>query len=115
MTASERTSTPIDTIAEAWVDTLADLSPILATYIGRFEHNGRFDDFSPEGAQRYAAAARATLTALEAADAVDEIDRVTKDDLGGELARPRAPRAARTCGTSTSSPHPRRRSAPRST
>ncbi|MFI8594246.1 DUF885 domain-containing protein [Microbacterium sp. NPDC078428] len=85
MTASERTSTPIDTIAEAWVDTLADLSPILATYIGRFEHNGRFDDFSPEGAEKYAAAARATLTALEAADAVDEIDRVTKDDLGGEL------------------------------
>ena len=39
MTTPERTPTPIDTIAEAWVDTVADLDPIVATYIGRFEHN----------------------------------------------------------------------------
>ncbi len=47
MTDASRTPTPIDTIADAWVDTLAEREPTLATYIGRFEHNGRFGDYSP--------------------------------------------------------------------
>ena len=85
MTDTSRPTTPIDAIADAWVDTAAELSPILATYIGRTEHNGRFDDLSPAGADRAAEAARQTLTALEAAEPVDEIDAVTKEDLTREL------------------------------
>jgi len=85
MTESPRTGTPIDEIADAWVDTVAELSPGLATYIGRFEYNDRLDDLSPEGAERRLAAASATLSALEAADPVDEVDAVTKADLIGDL------------------------------
>ncbi|KQR25342.1 DUF885 domain-containing protein [Microbacterium sp. Leaf151] len=85
MTDAQRTPTPIDTIADAWVDTLAEREPTLATYIGRFEHNGRFGDYSPEGAEALIAEARSTRAALAAADAVDSIDTVTKMDLGREL------------------------------
>ncbi|MFS0733123.1 DUF885 domain-containing protein [Microbacterium sp. 1P10UB] len=85
MTDASRTPTPVDTIADAWVDTLAELAPTLATYIGRNEHNDRFGDYSPEGADRMAEAARRALTALEAADPVDDIDRVTQEDLSREL------------------------------
>ena len=85
MTESQRTPTPIDTIADAWVDTVAELSPGLATYIGRFEHNGRLDDLSPAGAEQTVAAARDTLARLEAAQPVDDVDRVTQADLAGDL------------------------------
>lgn len=85
MTDAQRTPTPIDTIAEAWVDTLAERIPTLATYIGRDEYNGRFGDYSPEGAEALTADARATKAALEAAEPVDAIDTVTKMDLVREL------------------------------
>jgi len=85
MTDAQRTPTPIDTIAEAWVDTLAERIPTLATYIGRDEYNGRFGDYSPEGAEALTAEARSTKAALEAAEPVDAIDTVTKMDLVREL------------------------------
>ncbi|MEV8268194.1 DUF885 domain-containing protein [Microbacterium sp. NPDC076911] len=85
MTETPRTPTPIDTIAEAWVDTLAELEPLLATYIGRFEFNDRFADYSPAGAERIASAARAALADLQAATPVDDIDIVTQDDLSRDL------------------------------
>lgn len=85
MTDAQRTPTPIDTIADAWVDTLAEHDPTLATYIGRFEHNGRFGDYSPEGAEALMSDARATRSALDAAEPVDAIDTVTKMDLVREL------------------------------
>lgn len=85
MTDAQRTPTPIDTIAERWVDTLAELSPGLATYIGRAEHNGRLDDYSPEGSERLAVAARETLHALETTGTLDDVDEVTKMDLSAEL------------------------------
>ncbi|MFF7682991.1 DUF885 domain-containing protein [Microbacterium sp. NPDC007973] len=85
MTDAHRSPTPIDTIADAWVDTLAEREPTLATYIGRFEHNGRFGDYSPEGAEALVSDARATRSALETAEPLDAIDTVTKMDLGREL------------------------------
>ncbi|MFF8187565.1 DUF885 domain-containing protein [Microbacterium sp. NPDC016588] len=85
MTDSERTPTPIDTIADAWVDTLAERLPTLATYIGRTEFNDRFGDYSPEGANELADQARATKAALDNATPVDAVDEVTKMDLGREL------------------------------
>ena len=85
MTDATRTPTPIDTIADAWVDTLAEQFPTLATYIGRSEYNDRYGDYSPEGMDRYVAASRATLGELEAATPVDAIDAVTKEDLSREI------------------------------
>lgn len=85
MTEAQRTPTQIDRIADAWVDTLAELSPGLATYIGRFEHNARLDDYSPAGTARALDAARSTLAALEGAEPEDDVDVVTKADLAGDL------------------------------
>jgi uncharacterized protein (DUF885 family) len=85
MTDATRTPTPIDTIADAWVDTLAEQLPTLATYIGRSEYNDRYGDYSPAGADRLIADGRATLAALEAATPVDAIDAVTKEDLSREI------------------------------
>ena len=85
MTDAQRTPTQVDTIADAWVDTLAELQPTLATYIGRSEHNDRFGDYSPAGEERLVDEARKTLRALEAATPADEIDRVTQRDLAQDL------------------------------
>ncbi|WP_341579061.1 DUF885 domain-containing protein [Microbacterium schleiferi] len=85
MTEAPRSATPIDAIADAWVDTLAERVPTLATYIGRSEHNARYGDYSPAGAEALADEARNTLAALRAAEPVDDIDRVTKADLTREL------------------------------
>ncbi|MGB4779307.1 DUF885 domain-containing protein [Microbacterium sp.] len=85
MTETQRTPTPIDQIAEAWVDRMAELSPSLATYIGRFEHNERLDDLSPAGHAARLQAATDTLAALRAAETADDVDVVTKADLVGEL------------------------------
>lgn len=82
---SLRTPTAIDRIAEAWVDDVAALLPTVATYIGRFEHNGRLEDLSPAGHEARNRAAQDTLAALQAAEPVDEVDVVTKADLSAEL------------------------------
>lgn len=83
--AAQRDATPIDSIAERWVDTLVELEPTIGTYIGRTDADGRFGDLSPSGHERRAAAARATLAELDAATPVDSVDSVTKADLGSEL------------------------------
>ncbi|MGN6218593.1 MAG: DUF885 domain-containing protein [Microbacterium sp.] len=85
MTDETRTPTQIDKIADAWVDTLAELEPTLATYIGRSEHNGRFGDYSPAGQERLAEEGRKALASLQAATPVDLVDEVTKDDLSREI------------------------------
>jgi len=85
MTDAQRTPTPIDAIADAWVDTAAELSPGLATYIGRFEYNDRLDDLSPDGADRSYEAAKSALSALRAAEPTDDVDVVTQADLSGDL------------------------------
>jgi uncharacterized protein (DUF885 family) len=85
MTEAPRTPSAIDRIADEWVDTLAELDPSLATYIGRSEYNDRFADFSPEGQERLVAAARTTLSALDAATASDPVDEVTKVDISREI------------------------------
>lgn len=85
MTDAPRTPTAIDTIADEWVDTLAELNPSLATYIGRSEYNDRYGDYSPEGHERLIDAGRSTLAALEAATPVDQVDEVTQEDLSREI------------------------------
>ncbi len=85
MSDAPRTPTAIDALADEWVDTLSELYPTLATYIGRNEYNDRYPDMSPEGADRTADAVKATKRALQALEPVDAIDEVTKADLLGEL------------------------------
>ena len=85
MTELQRTPTPIDAIAEDWVDTLVDIDPLVGTYIGRDEVNGRFGDFSPAGHEHFLDEARKVIAALDSAEPVDDVDRVTRTDLRNEL------------------------------
>ena len=81
-----RTPTPIDAVAEKWVETLADLLPTLATYIGLDRGQlGKWEDFSPAGHDANADAARAVIAELTPLVPVDAVDAVTKDDLLGTL------------------------------
>ncbi|WP_207456819.1 DUF885 domain-containing protein [Desertivibrio insolitus] len=82
---TDRTPTPIDAVAERWVDTLVDLEPTVGTYIGRRENDHRFGDLSPAGHETYISAAKAALADLRAEQPVDDVDRVTQTDLGAEL------------------------------
>jgi len=80
-----RPQTPIDGIAERWVDQLVDLDPTTATWIGRDGRTGEYGDYSPAGHERHVEAVRRVLAELDAASPVDDVDRVTQDDLGAEL------------------------------
>jgi uncharacterized protein (DUF885 family) len=83
---SVRNPTAIDAVAEKWVETLADLVPTLATYIGLDRGRlGEWEDFSPAGTDALADAARAVVTELTPLTPADEVDAVTKDDLLGTL------------------------------
>ncbi|MGR2751669.1 DUF885 domain-containing protein [Agromyces arachidis] len=85
MANADRTPTEVDRVAEAWVDTLVEIDPATATYIGRTEQDHRLPDFSPEGHDARVDAVRSALRSLRAARPVDEIDRITVADLGSEL------------------------------
>ncbi|MFO7690353.1 MAG: DUF885 domain-containing protein [Cryobacterium sp.] len=80
-----RAATPIDQIAETWVDTLVELDPTVGTYIGRTAGDGRFGDLSPVGHDRYVQEARRVLAALHAAPVGDAVDEVTRTDLSASL------------------------------
>lgn len=80
-----RQQTDIDRIAESWVDALVQHDPTTGTYIGRSEVDAQLPDYSPDGAEAFADAQRATLRALDAATPVDDVDRVTRADLSAEL------------------------------
>ncbi|MBD8609171.1 DUF885 domain-containing protein [Frigoribacterium sp. CFBP 13729] len=84
-TTPVRPQTPIDGIAERWVDQLVDLDPTTATWIGREGRTGEYGDYSPAGHERHVEAVRRVLAELDAAEPVDDVDRVTQDDLGAEL------------------------------
>ena len=83
--SSTRTPTAIDAIAEDWVDTELDLFPEARVMLGRPGREGEFGDYSPDGANAHADAARDTLARLRGAPAVDEVDEVTQRDLIREL------------------------------
>jgi uncharacterized protein (DUF885 family) len=82
---ARREPTPVDAVAERWVDTLVDLDPTVATWIGREGRTGEYGDYSPAGQERHEEAVRAALRDLDAAPAVDDVDLVTRDDLRSEL------------------------------
>ncbi|GAA0961073.1 DUF885 domain-containing protein [Frigoribacterium faeni] len=83
--APVRRPTTMDGIAERWVDTLVDLDPTTATWIGRPGRTSEYGDLSPAGHDRHASEAAATLREVDDAPIVDDVDRVTRDDLRSEL------------------------------
>jgi uncharacterized protein (DUF885 family) len=80
-----RPRTAIDAVADAYTDTLVALDPSLATTLGIPGHDTEFQDFSPAGISRFAAAERKTLEALEGLEPVDDVDAVTLDALRERL------------------------------
>ena len=80
-----RTPTAIDSIAEGWVSTLAELDPGVATWIGIPGKLDEFADYSPSGHEQYTAAARAVIAQLDSAVEIDQVDWVTRTDLRAEL------------------------------
>ncbi|MEC5182745.1 uncharacterized protein (DUF885 family) [Cryobacterium sp. MP_3.1] len=87
MTLNEgRTPTPVDQIAEGWVDTLVSLDPTVGTYIGRSADGSGFADYSPDGHAAYVQAAADTIRLLDDSVPVDDVDRVTRTDLRSSLA-----------------------------
>src|SRR6478752_524884 len=81
----KREPTPVDTIADEWVDTQLELYPEYHVWLGRPGREGEYADYSPTGAENATAKVKETLSRIEAAEPVDEIDRVTKMDLTREL------------------------------
>ena len=86
LNSAQRTPTPVDQIAERWVDTLVQLDPTVGSYIGRSADGSGFADYSPEGDARYIQAATDTIAALDTTAPVDDIDHVTRTDLRASLA-----------------------------
>ncbi|MCG6567882.1 DUF885 domain-containing protein [Tessaracoccus sp. ZS01] len=84
-----RPSSPLDQIADDYVETLAKLSPIAATNWGIPGQDHLLDDFSPAGLDALADATRATLAKVRQTAPQDAIDEVTaaamNERLGLEL------------------------------
>jgi uncharacterized protein (DUF885 family) len=72
-----RPSSPIDAIADAYVETIATLDPLTATSLGVTGHDHEMTDLSPAGHDARAEAARSTLAALDGHAPTDAVDEVT--------------------------------------
>ncbi|MCU1534368.1 MAG: hypothetical protein JWR53_849 [Glaciihabitans sp.] len=82
----DRTTTPIDAIAEDWVVTYAGLAPELATYIGLENgKTGQWQDYSPAGYEAIRDASASVIARLDAEEPKDDVDWVTKTDLREQL------------------------------
>jgi uncharacterized protein (DUF885 family) len=88
-----RTPSPVDAVADDYLETLATLQPALATMVGVPGHDHEMPDLSPAGHAARADAARDTLRRLDATErsgaTLDDVDRVTlaamRERLGLEL------------------------------
>jgi len=82
---TERTPTPIDAIAEDYLDTYLEHVPEERVYLGRPGREGEYADYSPAGADALIADTRSALGRIREAAPADEVDRVTKLDLTRSL------------------------------
>ena len=80
-----RPSTPIDAVAEKWVDTELDLYPEYRVYLGRAGREGEYADYSPAGVEDAISHTRAALAEVRATAPADDVDEVTKMDLERDL------------------------------
>ena len=76
-----RTPTPLDTLAEEWLDTEIELHPEGRVMLGRPGSQSDYSDYSPDGAAADVDAARAMLQRVHAASPADEVDRITQAEL----------------------------------
>ncbi|MCH8103806.1 MAG: DUF885 domain-containing protein [Chloroflexi bacterium] len=72
-------------IADKYVDRIAELHPIIATYMGVPGHDHRLPDYSPDGAAERMELSRSTLAELQAAPVRGEADRLARDVMVEEL------------------------------
>lgn len=76
-------------VADRWVETLADLDPVVGTVLGIRPDDTRMPDHSPEALAAEAEAMRAVLTELDGAAVLDEDDRrcatLVRERLGARL------------------------------
>jgi uncharacterized protein (DUF885 family) len=72
-----RAPSAVDTIADAYVSTIASLNPLAATEMGIDGYDHLMTDLSPAGWQAQADAARAVIAQLDGVEPVDDVDRVT--------------------------------------
>ena len=81
-----RETTPIDAIAEDYVDALVTHSPMTATALGIPGHDHLVDDYSPQARDTWAQVERSTLARLAETPPLDATDEVTlaamQDRLG---------------------------------
>ena len=58
--ADDRIPTPIDDLAEEWLDTMLELTPELHVHLGRPGRESEYTDHSPDGVAARASPARRT-------------------------------------------------------
>jgi uncharacterized protein (DUF885 family) len=84
-TADVRPRTAIDAVADEYTDTLIALNPTFATTLGLPGHETEYQDYSPAGADAFAAAAREALDRLAVLAPEDASDVVTLDAMRERL------------------------------
>ena len=72
-------------IADRYVEKVAEMSPLSATYMGVPGHDHRMNDFSPEAAETEAELDRATLAELEATPVEGDYDRIAREAMMDSL------------------------------
>lgn len=80
-----REPTPIDRIADAWVDTQVALEPERRVELGLPGDQSEYGDFSPASFEAHEAAMRSVLRELDATAPVDQVDEVTALELRRDL------------------------------
>lgn len=85
ISSSPRTATEVDACAEKWIDTCLEIDPRMHVWLGRPGGEGKYADYSPEGAQARIAHVRYALNELQRCVPQDDIDRVTVMELSREL------------------------------
>lgn len=91
MTETTRSPSPLDQLADRFVEDYAASQPAVATYIGVPGHDDRWADLTPDGHAAHAELLRTTAAAVRRTDPVDRRDEVARtamlERLGAELAR----------------------------
>ena len=77
LSVTERSTTAIDAIADAYTNRLAELDPLAATEMGISGHDHQMTDLSPDGHAEQASLSRSTLAKLATVEPADAVDRVT--------------------------------------
>lgn len=77
----QRIATPMDDLAETWLDTLLDQQPELHVHLGRPGRESDYADRSPDGVGAYADAARGMLARVRRTEVHDDVDSITQAEL----------------------------------